>query len=72
MKMIDTLKFDLASLERAFENIPYLVSDGVDSLTFEVTISPQFLAALLANKDRFIGCIIGPGDSLAARAFSAD
>jgi hypothetical protein len=68
----DTFEFDLEALERLFDQVDGPLSSLVDGLTFEVSVSPQFEAALLANKHRFVGRFISPRNSLPARARGAD
>lgn len=60
--MPDTLEFDLVALERIFHDGFRPVTNGLNGLHFEVSIGPDFLAALLANKHRFIRHVVSPSD----------
>jgi len=64
--MQDKLEFDLPTLERLLKTVNDPPSDFLDSLALEITIGPESCAALLANKDRLLRCIVGPSDSLLA------
>jgi hypothetical protein len=71
--MIDTLKFDLASLERILDDADRPLANSINGLLLEIAISPDFEAAIIANKHRFVRHVLSPTDTGAARgALSGD
>lgn len=72
--MANKLEFDLSALERIFKDSRHSVSHCLDGPVLEITESPNFQAALLANQHRFVcGSTVIPGnDGITPRASGAD
>jgi hypothetical protein len=71
--MADRLEFDLPGLKTAFDDPRYLIPRRINSLLVEVTVSPEIIAAILADELGILGSIIGPSDaSSAALALERD
>jgi hypothetical protein len=71
--MRDTLEFTLDDLESALEKGLKPRSNRASSIVLEVTISPEFQAAFLANKHRFARFFVIESDGRSAdRTLPAD
>jgi len=64
--MADTLYIDLPALKNAFEAPLDLSPACFHSLSVEITVSPEIVAAILANELGILDSILGPDDARAA------
>ena len=71
--MADTIHVTVGQLLAVAEKPPNLVSDGLRSPILKFSISPEFLAALAAEKNRLAGRgVLVPTDGLSTRTGGAD
>ena len=71
--MIDFLEFDLAAVERILDSPLRPLPNCLNGPILEVTVSAEFEATLIANKERLARYVIGKGDGrFASGALAAD